>query len=159
MRCVIILLCLFASPASVEELKLFQHPSGIFEIMVPADWNISHPMGGNNITTFNPKNGKADLTISVSKNLNLPSELPEFTVTSMFPNEIPISKLTRRRGQNWNSIRQDWSGINNGVKTIWLAEFFGYKTNAIAITLSDEEIAIANQKDLFERIVRSIKFK
>ena len=79
-------------------------------------------------------------------------------VKTMFPKEIPITKLKRNKGKNWNSIRQDFEGIKNGKKWVWLSKFYGFNTNVIIITLSAPKKEIGKYKAIFQKIVNSILF-
>jgi len=159
MRFIVILLLLFSSNLLSLEFTPYEDESKVYNILVPSSWQKSHPTGQKNIITFSPKEGGVELTLSLTQNLNLPPVFPEKYAALMFPNEKPITKAIRRNGKNWNSIRQDWAGLKGPFKTIWLAEFIGYKTNAIVITLSANEADIGNYKEPFEKMVGSLSFQ
>ena len=142
-----------------SDLVRYQEPASVFEISVPAKWTKSHPTGQQNIATFSPESSGVELTISTTYNLKLPALFPEKFVAYMFPNEKPITKATRRQGENWNSISQNWAGFKGPAKTVWLAEFIGYKTNAIMVTLSANEADISKYENLFNEVISSIEYR
>ena len=142
----------------LERWYTFKHPSKVFTISIPTNWGKSKQFQHNpNVFTFYPSQS-SEFTISITQNLNLPTELPIATVKMMFPQETPISEPKRKKGKGWNSIRQDFKGTKNGKSWIWLAEFYGFGSNAIAITLSDSKENIDKYKDLFEEIVNTLSF-
>lgn len=152
------LLLIFPLNVSAREWNTFKHPSGVFTINIPKEWGKGIQFKHNhNVFTFKPT-GRSELTISITQNLNLPSELPIRVVQLMFPEETPISKPKRDKGKWWNSIRQDFEGTKNGKPWIWLGKFYGFGTNAIAITLSDSKKEIEKHKLIFGKITSSISF-
>ncbi len=142
----------------LEKWYTFKHPSKAFTIDIPTNWGKGKQFQHNpNVFTFYPSES-SEFTVSITQNLNLPPELPIAVVKMMFPQETPISEPKRRKGKGWNSIRQDFKGTKNGKSWIWLTEFYGVGSNAIAITLSDSKENIDKYKDLFEEIVNTISF-
>ncbi|MEW6352511.1 MAG: hypothetical protein AB1646_25980 [Thermodesulfobacteriota bacterium] len=139
--------------------KLFRHPSGVFEMAVPGEWEVSRPVGGTSVTSFRPKDGTAGLTVSVVSNLKLPAELPTSLLAKMFPDGKAISEVERREGANWRALRQDWQGIKEGRETVWLATLFGSGSHVVVITLSDEKARIDGLRALFGEVVASVKFR
>jgi hypothetical protein len=136
----------------------FKHPSGVFTVNIPKEWGEGIPFQYDpNIFTFKPSES-SELTISITQNLNLPSELPMRVVSLMFPDEKPLSEPKREKGDSWNSIRQDFEKTIDGKTRIWLGQFYGFHMNAIAITLSDSKENIEQHKITFKKIVSSIKF-
>ena len=159
MKYTAILILFLSTNIFASELVKYQDPASVFEISVPLKWNKSHPTGQKNIATFTPEYGGVELTISTTYNLKLPTPFPEQLVAYIFPNEKPITTAIRKKGENWNSISQNWAGFKGPAKTVWLAEFIGYKTNAIIITLSTNEADISKYEDLFNKVISSIEYR
>lgn len=156
----IALLCMIPSLAIADnpEAIRFRHPTGVFSISIPKSWGSGTPFPANpNVFTFSPPGGY-EFTISITQNLNLPAEYPISAVTFMFPDETPITQPTREKGNGWNSIRQDFEKRINNKTWVWFAKFYGFKSNAIAITLNDTKDNIEKFREAFEAITKSIEF-
>jgi len=155
----LIILLLIPINTNANDLAIFKHPSGVFEIAIPKAWGKGTPFKPDpSVFTFYPSEN-SEFTVSITPKLNLPSELPLKVVKFMFPEEKPISEPKREKGDGWNSIRQDFESTKNNKTRVWLGKFYGYKSRAISITLSDSKENINGHKEVFERIVSSIVFK
>jgi hypothetical protein len=147
-----------ARAAPADEMVRFIHPTGAFSLSIPKSWGLGVPFPpASNVFTFKPP-GNAQFTVSITQNLRLPPEFPLKLVTLMFPDERPVSEPVRERGQGWNSIRQDFQNEINGQSVVWLAKFYGFGANAIAITLSDTKDNIGKFTEVFETVTNSIEF-
>lgn len=138
------------------QYNLFEHPTKVFTLKVPTNWGKPIKFKYDpNVFNFYPSES-SEFTVSITQNLNLPSELPVYAFKWLFPEEVPITKLKREKGMGWNSARQDYQGTKNGKKRVWLAVFYGVGSNAVAITLSDYVENINNHKAVFEFVIKSI---
>ena len=143
---------------SSNELTRFKHPTGVFTLSIPKNWGSGVPFQANpNVFTFKPSSS-SEFTVSITQNLKLPSELPMTTVEFMFPDETPISKPIREKGNGWNSISQDFERKIAGKTWVWLAKFYGFRTNDIAINFNDTKENIDKFRALFEAVTNSIEF-
>jgi hypothetical protein len=144
--------------ADTQETIRFTHPTRVFSISIPKSWGSGTPFPADpNVFTFCPPGGY-QFTISITQNLNLPAEYPMEAVTFMFPDETPITQPTREKGNGWNSIRQDFEKETKNKTWVWFAKFYGFKSNAIAITLNDTKENIEKYREAFEAITKSIQF-
>ena len=153
-------------PISAPNIKMssaqwikFNHPSKVFTIDVPKSWGKANQFKYDpNVFSFYPSDS-SEFTVSITENLNLPKELPYSAVKMMFPTETPTNEPKRNNGAGWNSIRQDFKGMKSGKDWVWFSVFYGFGSNAIAITLSDSADKIGKHKEVFEAIMHSIVFR
>ena len=137
----------------------FVHPTNVFSVEYPKEWGSPEMFEhNNNVFMFNVNGKSPSLTISITQNINLPEELSSNIFAYMFPDETPVGDLIREKTKTWNSMYQLFEANSGDKKTQWYVTYFGYKTNAIAITLSAPKDEIENYSITYKNIIESITF-
>jgi hypothetical protein len=148
-------------PIADADWKPYEDPTKTFTMEVPATWTAqpADDVGFSQIVSFKLPDADMAFTVSITPNLQLPEELPLDLLKLYFPPEAKLSEPRREKREGWNSVRQETSAEMRGVPRTWLGAFYGVGSTMIALTFSGKSGTVEMQRLVFERIVKSVKFR
>ncbi len=150
------------SAASASEMwQLYQDPTRTVSLDVPASWGTATEtdQGSSHVISFQPPDGTAEFTVSITPNLHLPVELPLRSGAPFFPEGATLGDPTREVGTGWNAVRQEATAHAQGATRTWLGSFHGTASTMVALTLSDDSAHVEDLRAVFDRIVQSVRFR
>src|SRR5581483_5237022 len=154
-----VLFVLVLGAATASAADRWWSPDKFYSIIPPSDCKYSKstaPKDPNGTShAFTSQDGKSEVRISATYDLDLPDVLPDDVLELGFKNERGVTPIKKIRGKGWDGLRREYTNAEQSKH--WLGVAARHGDAAVFLTMMAPEKEFERYRATFEAVVESLQ--
>jgi hypothetical protein len=137
-------------------IERWSSPDKFSSISPPADWRATGSKGAAGSSyAFTSPDRKAEIRISATYHLELPSDLPDDVLGVAFAKERGLAPIQRIRGTGWDGLQREYADSADGTRSLGFAA--RRDSTAVLLTMKAPSKDFDGYRSIFEEAARPLK--